>query len=74
MWYYNVKIDATYAYYTSQWAWASISGVGWRQIKNASADGVTNMFFMLSAAKANDRVCHVYVDTSDNTITTAYMF
>lgn len=74
MWYNNVKIDAIYVYSNSQWAWASIPGIGWRKIRGGAADGVTNMLLMLNAAKANDRPCNVYVDASDNTITTAYMF
>jgi len=73
MWYYNVKVNSTYTQYATQWAWADITGLGWRQIKGGAADGVTNLFILLSTAKANDRNVHVYIDSSDNTIRTAYL-
>ena len=73
MWTYNVKVNATYVHHTTQWAWADIAGLGWRRIKDGAADGVTNLFVMLSAAKANDRLVHVYIDASDSTIRTAYL-
>jgi hypothetical protein len=72
MWYYNRNVTATYANHTSQWAWANISGLGWRRIKDGAADGVTNLFIMMNAACANSKLVHVYVDGS-NLITTAYM-
>ena len=73
MWYYNVKINATFVGNGAQWAWADVAGLGWRRIKDGAADGVTNLFVLLCAAKANDRPAHVFVDASDNTIRTAYL-
>ena len=61
-WYYNVKVNSTFAHHTSQWAWADIAGLGWRRIKDGAADGVTNTFTALCEACANDRPVHVYAD------------
>jgi immune inhibitor A len=70
-WYNNVKITSTYAYYTSQWAWAYVQGVGWRRIKDGSPDAVTNMFTLCCQALANKRPVKVYADA--NFIYTAYL-
>jgi hypothetical protein len=72
MWYNNKKIAATFVHHTTQWAWANIDGIGWRRIKDGAADGCTNLYILLCAAKANDRLVNVYVD-SDNLIETAYL-
>lgn len=63
-WYYNKKVLATFAHYTSQWAWANIDGLGWRRIKDGAADGVTNIFAVCCEAAANNREVHVYADGS----------
>jgi immune inhibitor A len=72
MWHSNKLVLATYAYHTSQWAWANIEGVGWLRVKDGAADGVTNLFVMLNAARSSGRRVSVYVDGS-NLITTAYL-
>jgi hypothetical protein len=72
MWYYNKKINATFVHHTSQWAWADIDGIGWRRIKDGAADGCTNLFLMLSCARASNRLVHVCID-GDNLIVTAYL-
>ncbi len=72
MWHYNVTVTSTYVHHTTQWAWANISGLGWRRIKDGAADGVTNLFVLLNAAAANGRPVHVYIDGS-SLINTAYM-
>jgi hypothetical protein len=46
--------------------------VGWLRVKDGAADGVTNLFVMLNAARASGRRASVYVDGS-NLITTAYL-
>ena len=53
---------STYTWHGAQWAWANIEGVGWRRIKNGSADGVTNMFIGLCDALANGRNVNADVD------------
>ncbi len=72
MWHYNRDVDQTYVWHTSQAAWANISGMGWRRIKDGAADGVTNLFSLLNAAKANGRKVHIYVDSNDR-INGAYL-
>lgn len=72
MWYYNRDVAQTYSWHTSQWAWAHISGLGWRRIKDGAADGVTNLFGLFNNAKANGKKVHVYVDGS-NLINGAYL-
>ncbi len=72
MWYYNKKVVATFVHFATQWAWANIDGIGWRRIKDGAADGCTNLYVMMCAAKANDRLVHVYID-ADSLIQTAYM-
>lgn len=72
MWYYDKKVNATFIHHTNQWTWADIDGLGWKRIKDGAADGSTNLSVMLNAAKANDRLVHVFVD-ADNLIQTAYL-
>ncbi len=72
MWYYNRDVVQTYVWHTSQAAWSNISGMGWRRIKDGAADGVTNLFVLFNAAKANGKKVHVYVDSS-NLIIGAYL-
>jgi hypothetical protein len=50
----------------------SIDGLGWKRIKNDSADGVTNIFVLMCSARSNDRPVKVEIDDRDF-ITTAYM-
>lgn len=61
-WHYNKTVLATFAYYTSQWAWASVDGLGWRRINSGSSDGTTNMFDTLCEAVANAHKVHVEAD------------
>jgi immune inhibitor A len=70
-WYYNRAVQATFAHYTTQWAWANISGLGWRRINSGSADGTTNMFDSLCEAVANGR--QVHVDADDQLLHTMYL-
>ena len=72
VWYNNRTVNSTFVHHTTQWAWADISGVGWRRIKDGSADGVTNLFIMMCVAKANNRQVNVNIDDS-GLIITAYL-
>jgi len=72
MWFDNKRVNATFASNDPQWAWANIDGLGWKRIKNDSADGVTNLFVLMCSARSNDRPVNVEVDDRDF-ITTAYM-
>jgi hypothetical protein len=62
MWYNNKSVTRTYTSKDSQNCWATISGIsGWKKIRTGSADGVTNTFVTLNAAKANSRPVDVYI-------------
>jgi immune inhibitor A len=61
-WLYSRQIMMTFAHHTSQWAWAYVSGLGWRRIKDGAPDGVTNVFIACCEALTNNRTVHVYVD------------
>ena len=68
-----VAVEQVYATPTSTNAWAKLAlGVGWRRIKPLTPDGVTNVFVLLCAARANSQMVRVHVDGSD-TITRAWM-
>lgn len=68
----NVAVVGTFASNDAQNAWANLAGVGWRRIKTGATDGVTNLFMMFNAAKANGRTVTVTTDAS-NLITIAYL-
>lgn len=72
MWHNNKKVLMTYASHHSQNCWANIDTIGWRKIKSAATDGVTNLYFMMCAAKANERLVNVHID-NDNQIDIAYL-
>jgi hypothetical protein len=62
MWYNNKTVTRTYTSKDSQNCYAIISGIsGWKKIKTGAADGVTNVFVILCAAKANSRPVDVYL-------------
>lgn len=61
-WIYNKKVRATFVHHTSQYAYVNIETLGWKRIKNGSADGVTNIFNACCNALANGRQIHAYVD------------
>lgn len=71
MWYNNKLVIQTFASHHAQNAWANIESLGWKKIKPNAPDGVTNLFIMFNAAKANGRRVNVYID--GNEITIAYM-
>ena len=64
MWYFNRNVNRTYSTTNSRFAWAIVNGVpgGWKQIRNNSTDGVTNLLTVLSQAKANNRNVDVFVN------------
>ena len=62
MWQNNRTVTRTYTSKDSQNAWAIISGVsGWKKVKTGASDGVTNVFVLLCAARANGRPVDVYI-------------
>jgi hypothetical protein len=73
MWFNGKSVIQTFASSDGQNAWALVQDAGgWRRIKTGAADGVTNLFMMFNAAKANGRTVNVFVDAS-NLITIAYL-
>ena len=63
MWHNNKTVVRTYTSNDGQNAWAIISTIsGWKKIKTGAADGVTNVFVILCAAKANNRQVSVYLN------------
>lgn len=71
MWHNNQTVNMTYCSAHSQNAWASIGTLGWKKIKPGTADGVTNIYMMMCAARANDRKVNVRI--TDNQIDIAYL-
>lgn len=61
-WHYTKDVLSTYTSAHSKNAWAFIQDLGWRRIQPLSADGVTNMFTLLTHAQAAGRKVHVYTD------------
>ena len=67
------NINQVYASHDSQNAWAHLAATNaWHKILAGAADGVTNVFVLLCAAKANNRQVYIVLDASKN-ITAAYM-
>lgn len=67
------NINQVYASRDAQNAWAHLAGTNaWHRILTGSADGVTNVFLILTAAKANNRQAYVVRDGSGN-IVQAYL-
>ena len=65
MWHNNLAVSRTYSSNDSQNAWAIIDTLpGWKKIRPNATDGVTNMFVILCAAKANGRRVDVYIDSN----------
>lgn len=62
MWYWNRIVVRTHARCNTRVAMAIIHGLGgWRRIRPASPDGVTNVLMILSAALANSRRVDVFI-------------
>jgi hypothetical protein len=67
------SINQVYASRDSQNAWAHLAGTGsWHRVLWGAADGVTNVFVLLCAAKANNRQVYVVLD-ANKYITAVYM-
>jgi hypothetical protein len=72
-WNNNVTVVQTYASNDSQNAWVNITGLGWKRIKPGATDGVTNLFILFNAAKANGRKVNVFVEDSTQFVTIVYL-
>jgi hypothetical protein len=69
MWHNNKQVTRTHAKNSTQQAWAIISGVGngWIRIRPNAADGVSNVYLILSTALANNRRVDVLVTNNEIT-------
>lgn len=70
-WHAGKKILRVFASYHAKNAWAFIEGLGWRKLRPAKSDGVTNMFAGFCDARANDLTTTVLV--TENTIEQMYV-
>ncbi len=62
MWYNDKAVIRTHSKNGSRMAWAIIEGIsGYKRIRPTSNDGVTNVFLILSTARANNRRADVYI-------------
>jgi hypothetical protein len=62
MWHNNRMVNRTYTSHHAQNCWAVISGIaGWKKVRPNAPDGVTNVFMVLSGARANGRPVDVYI-------------
>lgn len=72
-WNNNISVSQTFASNDAQNAWVSFPGLGWKRIKTGAADGVTNLYIMFNAAKANNRTVSVFIDDASQLVTIAYL-
>ncbi len=62
MWYTAKNVIATHVKNGPKMAWAIISGMpGWIRVAPSSADGVSNVNMILSAARAHNRLVDVFI-------------
>ena len=66
------KVLRTFATPQGKNAWGYIEGLGWRRVAPTSTDGVSNVFIMLNAARANNRKVSGKLDAS-NRISRLYL-
>lgn len=72
-WHNDKLVTLTFNSHHSQNAWAHVDTVGWRKIKPLSADGVTNTFMALTAARAGNRLVTVFENAADQQLEIAYV-
>lgn len=67
------NINQVYASRDGQNAWAHLAATNaWHRVLWGASDGVTNVFVILSAAKANNRQVYAVLDANKN-LTAVYM-
>ncbi len=63
MWHNDRSVVRTFSTHHAQNCWVMISGVaGWKKVRPNAADGVTNVFIILSTALANGRNVDVFIN------------
>jgi immune inhibitor A len=63
-WHYDKRITMAFAHSGSQWAWAHVSGLGWRRIKDCASNGDARVISLCYQAVAGERKVGVYADGS----------
>jgi immune inhibitor A len=69
----NAHVRMTFTSPHSMNAWGLIETQPWRKVQPISTDGVSNMFTLLNAAKANGRTVSGSYDDSNGMLYTLYM-
>jgi hypothetical protein len=69
----NVLQTYTSPHSMNAWAYIQILPNTYRKVQPISTDGVTNMFILLNAAKANGRTVSGSYDDSNGMLYTLYM-
>ncbi len=65
MWQNGLTVSRTYSSNDSQNSWAILSdSAAWRKVAVNDADGVTNVFLMLCAARANGNQVDVFINAN----------
>ena len=63
MWHNNKTVVRAHCKSRTKKAWAIVSGIsGYKRIKTTSEDGVSNIFMILSEARANNRKVDVFIN------------
>jgi len=61
------QINQVYTTHNSQNCWAHFAATGkWHKVVTGAVDGVTNMFVLLCAAKANGKQVYAVLDAAGN--------
>lgn len=70
---FSKKVLQVYATVHSKNVWGFIETLGWKKVQPLSPDGSTNMFMVLTAAKASGIAVSGSIDDTTNEITTIYL-
>ena len=65
MWHNNIKVKATFAADGFKDVWANLDTLGWRRIKTDASQSVSNLYTLLSGARAHDRTVNAHLDGSE---------
>jgi hypothetical protein len=64
-WHSSKQVLRVFTSYHAKNAWGYIQGVGWRKVKPATTDGVTNVLAALSEARGNGKTVTVLVTATE---------
>lgn len=70
-WHHNKTVQRVFVSHHSQNCWAFVQDLGWRKVETGSADGVSNMFSALCAARGHGIGISVYIE--DDTLRIMYL-